>query len=365
MRESFEAMFPIPSVSRKDGNNSKKTVIDMFKSRNKHKHEIKKSVSEIDLKTFAKIVEDDTDGSYKSLRLLNQNNDSRSLCEFDSLESNNGIEKLVEKPNAQEEYEMNADENSQRRSLKEFQTLQPVDEEKPLKTGSKSPFSTKRKFPKIVFHRPKKMTSSMIKGNTKLKKSVSDSDFFKLHHDHHLAYYHPSSGVKRSSLERKRNPSLSGSICSLHSDSCMAYQRKRSWSFDAGPECYDEGSIINVNEKARTSKIESSDLKDLRAELSKCKEDINEFKSKFYSFKEEVHIGINKLYTQIKIDEERFSKLCNKIDHVTNLHQVQMKYLESLIRSSEKDRQSTDSFVFNGLSDHMTALEKRISKLGM
>ena len=358
-------MFPIPSVSRTDGNNSKKTVIEMFKSRNKHKHEIKKSVSEIDLRNLAKIARNDTDGSFKSHLVVNQQNDSRSLCEFNCLESNNGIEKSAEKPNVEEEYEMNADENSQRRPLKEFQTLQPVDEEKPLKTASKSLLSPNRKFPKIVFHRPKKMASSMIKGNTKLKKSVSDSNFFKLNHDHQLSYYHPSSRVKRSSLERKRNPSLSGSLCSLHSDSCMAYQRRRSLSFDAGTECYDKGSIINVNEKARTSKIESSDLQDLRTELSKCKEDINEFKSKFYSFKEEVHIGINKLYTQIKIDEERFSKLCNKVDHVTNLHQVQMKYLESLITSSEKDRKSTDSFVFNGLSDHMTALEKRISKLGM
>ena len=358
-------MFPIPSVSRKDGNNSKKTVIDMFKGRNKPKHEIKKSFSEIDLKTFAKIANVDTDGSFKSQRLLNQKNDSRSLCEFDCLESNNGMEKLVEKPNAQDEYGKNADENSKRRPLKEFQTLQPVDEEKPLKTGSKSLLGSNRKFPKIVFHRPKKMASSMIKGNTKLKKSVSDSDFFKLNHDHHMAYHRQSAGSKRSSLDRQRNPSLYGSIRSLYSDSCMAYQRKRSWSFDAHPNCYDDGSIINVNEKASALKIENSDLQDLRAELSKCKKDIKEFKSKFYSFKEEVHIGINKLYTQIKIDEERFSKLCNKVDHVTNLHQVQMKYLESLITSSEKDRQSTDSFVFNGLSDHMTALEKRISKLGM
>ena len=365
MKDRFDTMFPIPPVSRKDGHNSKKTVIDMFKSRTKNTHDKTKSISEIDLRKLAKIANDNTDGSSKSHLLLNQKNDSRSLCEFDFLESNIGIEKFDDKLNAQEEYNINADKNSQRCSLNEFQTLQPVDEEKPLKTGSKSLLSSNRKFSKIVFHRPKKIASSMIKGNTKLKKSVSDSDFFKLNHDHNLAYNRPSSGVKRSSVERQRNPSLSGSICSLYSDSCMAYQRKRSWSFDAHPDCYDDGSIINVNEKAITSKNESPDLQELRIELSKCKEDINEFKSKFYSFKEEVHIGINKLYTQIKIDEERFSKLCNKIDHITNLHQVQMKYLESLITSSEKDRQSTDSFVFNGLSDHITALEKRISKLRM
>ena len=145
----------------------------------------------------------------------------------------------------------------------------------------------------------------------------------------------------------------------------MIYQPKCNWSLESNSASFNNGSIIYENENFIAPKVENTDLQELRNELVKCKRDVDEFKSKFYILKEEVHIGINKLYTQIKIDEERFSKLCNKIDHITNLHQTQIKYLESLITTSDKDRKSMDSFVFNGLNDHITAIEKRITKLGM
>lgn len=347
-------MFPIPKSQNGMIGNSKKSVSDIFNKRARKAHENRLSVSEAD---FGKIYGSSNFTSHTSCRthlVLNQKRRPKSLCGSCCGKLDEKTLETAEQQVLSVGHQMNTDSSSKRSSRSDEHSLHTVEEEKPLKCLPKSFVESNRRLTNIVFHRPKRWASSVLKGGSKMnRKSVSESDFSKLYRDqiHSISTIgRPSPDLKVMSLERQRK----------------AHPR-RSWSLEQCPALFKRGSNVSLYEKSSSSqKLEKAKLEILNIKLSECKKDIEAFKSKFYSFKEEVHVGINKLYSQIKQDEGRYSNLCYRIDHITDLHQTQMRYFDSLIRESQnRDNKSIDTFLFDMLCDKINGIDKRISNLDL
>ena len=324
-------MFPTPGSPDDIISRSKKSDTNIFNKRARKAHYNRKSVSEAD---FSNLYE-------------------KSNFALDTSCRTHG-------------HKLDTDSSSKRSS---FSSLHTIEEERPLKCFPKSFMASNRRISNIVFHRPKKWASSVLKGGSKSnRKSVSEPDFSNMYRDQ-LHCYRPFPDLKVRLLERQRNFCSSEPRFSVCSETSMVTQPRRSWSVDQCqnlimPELFLQESNVSLYEKSSSQKLEHAKLEILNSKLSECKKDIDEFKSKFYAFKEEVHDGINKLYVQIKQDEERYSNLCYRIDHITDLHQAQMRYFESVIPDSQKQyNKSIDTFLFDMLCDQINGIDKRISNL--
>ena len=356
-------MFPIPRSPNKS-RSSRKSLANTFNDRARKAHEKWRALSEADLSKINGYSITLKNVPYENSLAIHQNINQRNLSVSCSHRLDDVTLDPAKSPIVLDGLKIDEVGSSRKSSITDTHSLQSIEEDSPLKCISESLRASNRKLSKVIFHRPKKWASSVIKGSPNMKrKSVSESDFIKFHKDLYNSYT-PLSSIKIRSLERGRNLSPTGVQLGIYSDSYASHHGKRRWSIAPCADSFSGGSKVNLCEKTTYARLQSTELQKMRDELSNCKRDINELRSKLQDFKEEVHIGISKLHTQIKVDEERYSKLCNKINHITDLHQAQMRYFQTLIQNSDNERnKSIDSFVFDILNDKLNSFEGRISKL--
>ena len=81
-------------------------------------------------------------------------------------------------------------------------------------------------------------------------------------------------------------------------------------------------------------------------------------------FKKEFHEGIEKLHLQIKEDENRYTKLCYRIHNITELHQNQLQYLQSMVENMmEENNEENDECIIEELHEKLRLLDTRIVRL--
>ena len=147
--------------------------------------------------------------------------------------------------------------------------------------------------------------------------------------------------------------------CHNESDEMLSTNKGRSYSIT-----YDNISYINSDKATQMKSSPDPWLVNYKEEVTHCKEDIEQLKTNFELFKKEVRVGIENLKVLIKEDEDRYIKLCYKLHNVTDLHQTQLQYLQSLVDIREEDNnKNQDEFMLDVLCDNLKKLETRILKL--
>jgi hypothetical protein len=143
------------------------------------------------------------------------------------------------------------------------------------------------------------------------------------------------------------------------SDEMLYMNKGRSYSIT-----YDHFSYINSDHSAQMRSSPDPWLKAAKEEFTQCKEDIEKVKTSFDLFKKEVREGFENLQVLIKEDQDRYTKLCYKLHNVTDLHQTQLQYLQSLVVIREEDNnKNQDECMLDVLCDNLKKLETRILRL--
>ena len=105
-------------------------------------------------------------------------------------------------------------------------------------------------------------------------------------------------------------------------------------------------------------------MENVREEISKCKNETEKLKDKLREFQEEFRQGIDTINQQLKEDEDRYTKLCYQLDHITEWHQLKINHVTSLLQNFEMDsNRFQDKIIFEVLYDKIETLEKRLLKL--
>ena len=126
----------------------------------------------------------------------------------------------------------------------------------------------------------------------------------------------------------------------------------------------DRTSLLSANIPTNKDQNLASKWNKIRQGMSQCKKDIEEFKESLNQFKEEFYEGVSNIYCQLKEDEDRYTRLCYKINNVTDLHQTQLEYLNNLVKNMEEDNQrKQDECVLGILCEKLEMLDTKIERL--
>ena len=120
----------------------------------------------------------------------------------------------------------------------------------------------------------------------------------------------------------------------------------------------------NLTTEFPEQKESTSELNNIREALANSKRDVEQLKANFESFKTEFRDTIDGLKLLIKEDEDRYTKLCYQLHNVTNLHQTQLQYLQSIVENMEENTSHRqDSCILDLITEQIKALETRILRL--
>ena len=241
-----------------------------------------------------------------------------------------------------------------------------VDGEYPLSTiaeHQKRKSSSKNiiKFPKKMLPKTKKWASCFFTRNQK-QQYVSAEDFSTFLGQHRNYKFSLSDIDKTQSLERGRK---------LDSERLKYPQYPDNLStaslLGSGNLFEDQISLVeSLKDCVQKLKSERNDdqLENVREEISKCKNETEKLKDKLREFQEEFRQGIDTINQQLKEDEDRYTKLCYQLDHITEWHQLKINHVTSLLQNFEIDgNRFQDKIIFEVLYDKIETLEKRLLKL--
>ena len=120
----------------------------------------------------------------------------------------------------------------------------------------------------------------------------------------------------------------------------------------------------NLTTEFPEQKESTSELNNIREALANSKRDVEQLKANFESFKTEFRDTIDGLKLLIKEDEDRYTKLCYQLHNVTDLHQTQLQYLQSIVENMEENTSHRqDSCILDLITEQIKALETRILRL--
>ena len=120
----------------------------------------------------------------------------------------------------------------------------------------------------------------------------------------------------------------------------------------------------NLTTEFPEQKESTSELNNIREALANSKRDVEQLKENFDSFKTEFRDSIDSLKLLIKEDEDRYTKLCYQLHNVTDLHQTQLQYLQSIVENMEENTSHRqDSCILDLITEQLKSLETRILKL--
>ena len=120
----------------------------------------------------------------------------------------------------------------------------------------------------------------------------------------------------------------------------------------------------NLTTEFPEQKESTSELNNIREALANSKRDVEQLKAHFESFKTEFRDSIDSLKLLIKEDEDRYTKLCYQLHNVTNLHQTQLQYLQSIVENMEENTSHRqDSCILDLITEQLKSLETRILRL--
>ena len=120
----------------------------------------------------------------------------------------------------------------------------------------------------------------------------------------------------------------------------------------------------NLTTEFPEQKESTSELNNIREALANSKRDVEQLKAHFESFKTEFRDTIDGLKLLIKEDEDRYTKLCYQLHNVTDLHQTQLQYLQSIVEKMEENTSHRqDSCILDLITEQLKALETRILRL--
>ena len=120
----------------------------------------------------------------------------------------------------------------------------------------------------------------------------------------------------------------------------------------------------NLTTEFPEQKESTSELNNIREALANSKRDVEQLKANFESFKTEFRDTIDGLKLLIKEDEDRYTKLCYQLHNVTDLHQTQLQYLQSIVENMEENTShKQDSCILDLITEQIKALETRILRL--
>ena len=368
-------MFALPRPPNDVAGYSKKSASSIFWKRAKNAFDNRKYSSEAE---FSKLCENSNDyyevNEITKVRSLKRTQPKRlcnSCCsrlnddrEFDFNES---LKSLTEA-------EVVHEYDSKATSITEIQSLHTLDEEaKAGKEAAKTCVPINQRLSKLVIHRHNKSKTwaSLLKvGATKKKqKSSSEQNVSTLSNNYKTTAHRLPSNRSIRSLEQSGKGCTNSSCSSLlemipnDKDIVSLGQCRTSSSLSVAASSTGGNYERIIIEPCSLKKV-SSELDNINKEISKCKHDIEEFKSKFFDFKDEVYEGLANLYKQFREDDDRYTKLCYKIDHITDLHQTQIEYLHSLVENHETDNHKThEKFLFDVLCEKLDTLESRLKRL--
>ena len=226
-----------------------------------------------------------------------------------------------------------------------------------LKSSSKNMI----KFPKKMLPKTKKWASCFFTRNQK-QQYVSAEDFstFLGHHQNYI--FSLSDIDKTQSLERGRK---------LDSEKLKYHQypdNLSTASFPGSGNLFEEQISLVESLKDCVQKLKSErnddQLENVREEISKSKNETETLKDKLREFQKEFRQGIDILNQQLKEDEDRYTKLCYQLDHITEWHQLKINHVTSLVQNFDIDsNRIQDKIIFEVLYDKIETLEKRLLKL--
>ena len=100
----------------------------------------------------------------------------------------------------------------------------------------------------------------------------------------------------------------------------------------------------------------------IKEAIVECKKDMEEFKNNLALFQTEFHEDAEKLNLEIKRDEDRYKKLCYKINNVKDLHQTQLQYIYSIMNHMDTDQYTKpiEPCIIDVLFEKINALERRL-----
>lgn len=225
------------------------------------------------------------------------------------------------------------------------------------KSSSKNIF----KFPKKVLPKSKKWASCFFTRNQK-QQYFSAEDFSTLL-GHQRDYKFSLSDIdKTMSLERGRKLDSEKSKYRPYPDNLSTA------SFQGSGNLFEEQISLVENLKDCVLKLKSErnddQWKTIREQISKCKNETEKLKDKLKELLEESRQGIDTINQQLKEDEDRYTKLCYQLDHITEWHQLKINHVTSLVQNFEIDsNRIQDKIIFEVLYDKIETLEKRLSKI--
>ena len=226
-----------------------------------------------------------------------------------------------------------------------------------LKSSSKNII----KFPKKMLPKTKKWASCFFTRNQK-QQHVSAEDFSTFL-GHHRSYKFSLSDIdKTQSLERGRKLDYERLKYPQYPDNLSTASLPGS-----GNLFEDQISLVeSLKDCVQKLKSERNDdqLENVREEMSKCKNETEKLKDKLREFQEEFRQGIDTINQQLKEDEDRYTKLCYQLEHITEWHQLKINHVTSLLQNFEMDgNRIQDKIIFEVLYDKIETLEKRLLKL--
>ena len=100
----------------------------------------------------------------------------------------------------------------------------------------------------------------------------------------------------------------------------------------------------------------------IKEAIKECKKDIEVFKNNIALFQTEFHEGVEELSFQIKQDDDRYKKLCYKINNVKELQQTQLQYIYSIMDHMDTDQYTKpiEPCIIDVLFEKIDALERRL-----
>ena len=120
----------------------------------------------------------------------------------------------------------------------------------------------------------------------------------------------------------------------------------------------------NLTTEFPEQKESTSELNNIREALANSKRDVEQLKANFESFKTEFRDTIDGLKLLIKEDEDRYTKLCYQLHNVTDLHQTQLQYLQSIVENMEENTSHRqDSCILDLITEQLKSLDTRILRL--
>ena len=238
---------------------------------------------------------------------------------------------------------------------------------------SKGNHSYIRKVSDNIINRPRKFAKSFKMGRQK-STSVDDLVTFQGNGD---SIKHLPNFTKAITLPRDAQPYSQSLFNELIKHDSMTTNESSSPFEDARSS--DEEVILaskdrrlsaihhqysNLTTEFPEQKESTSELNNIREALANSKRDVEELKSNFESFKIEFRDSIDNLKLLIKEDQERYTKLCYQLHNVTDLHQTQLQYLQSIVENMEENTSHRqDSCILDLITEQLKSLETRILRL--